>query len=216
LAAELPNQLKGTSNTKLAMDLGLMPMGTSAHEMDMAYSGIYHESDESIRNSHRRFLQDWREMYGRGLALPLTDTYGSDFFFADTTAEELEFDKGMRQDSGSPYAFGDKAIQNYREKEVNYRDKIMLFSNALDEEEMIKLHLYFHGQVAETFGWGTNATNDLGLDPLSLVIKLSEANGHGVVKLSDNLNKATGKPEDVERFKRIFGYTNIESEICRY
>jgi nicotinate phosphoribosyltransferase len=215
-AAELPGQLKGTSNTKLAMDLGLVPMGTVAHEMDMAYSGIYHDSDESIRNSHRIFWKDWCEMYGQGLALPLTDTYGSDFFFADTTAEQLEFDKGARQDSGNPFEFGDKAISNYQEKNIPYRDKIMLFSNALDAEGMIDLHLYFRGRVKETFGLGTNATNDLGLDPLSLVIKLAEANGHGVVKLSDNLNKATGKPEDVKRFKRIFGYTNTESEICRY
>ena len=34
----------------------------------------------------------------------------------------------------------------------------------------------------------------------------------GLVKLSDNLNKATGKPEDIERFKRIFGYENTSSQ----
>jgi len=216
LANEMPTQLKGTSNTKLAMDLGLMPTGTSAHEMDMAYSGIYHDSDESIRNSHRKFLQDWRDMYGHGLAVSLTDTYGSDFFFFDLTNEEAEFDKGMRQDSGDPIDFGCKVMEFYKGYDINHREKLVVFSNGLDEEEMIKLHLTFRGKFLDTYGWGTNETNDLGLAPLSLVIKLSEANGHGVVKLSDNLNKATGKPEDVARFKKIFGYTNEASEICKY
>ena len=216
LAAELPNQLKGTSNTKLAMDLGLMPTGTSAHEMDMAYSGIYHDSDETIRTSHRRFLQDWREMYGRGLAVALSDTYGSEFFFSDLTKEEAEFDKGTRQDSGDPFEYGDKTIGFYQKNDISAPQKMVVFSNGLDVEEMIRLHVYFRGRILDTYGWGTNETNDLGMAPLSLVVKLSESNGHGVVKLSDNLNKATGKPEDVERFKRIFGYTNTKSEICTY
>jgi nicotinate phosphoribosyltransferase len=216
IASELPNQLKGTSNTKLAMDLGLMPTGTSAHEMDMAYSGIYHDSDESIRNSHGIFLKDWREMYGRGLAVSLTDTYGSDFFFSDLTKEDAEFDKGIRHDSNDPFEFGNKAIRFYQSKEIDYSKKMVVFSDGLDVYKMIQLHRYFHNKFMETFGWGTNLTNDLGLDPLSLVIKLSESNGHGVVKLSDNLNKATGKPEDVIRFKKIFGYTNENSETCKY
>ncbi len=36
------------------------------------------------------------------------------------------------------------------------------------------------------------------------------------VKLSDNLAKATGRAEDIERFKRIFGYTGENYEECRY
>lgn len=216
LAAELPNQLKGTSNTKLAMDLGLVPTGTAAHEMDMGYSGIYHDDDDSIRNSHHLFLHDWREMYGWGLSINLTDTYGTNFFFKDFGLEEAKHDKGLRQDSGDPFIFGHKAIDFYKNLEIEHQKKMVVFSDGLDVYKMVNLHKEFHQQFIDTYGWGTDETNDLGLMPLSLVIKLAESNGHGTVKLSDNLNKATGNPEDVARFKKIFGYANEFSETCKY
>jgi len=54
------------------------------------------------------------------------------------------------------------------------------------------------------------------LGALSLVVKVVDSCGHGTVKLSDNLAKAIGTPEDIERFKRIFGYTGTLFETCRY
>lgn len=71
------------------------------------------------------------------------------------------------------------------------------------------------------FGWGTNLTNDFvdcapqkneHLRAISLVCKVTDANGRPAVKLSDNLNKATGTPEEIERYKRIFG---IRKEVRR-
>ena len=64
------------------------------------------------------------------------------------------------------------------------------------------------------FGWGTNLTNDFAgcspfpnpqLDPISLVCKVSEADGQPAVKLSDNPEKATGDAEEIARYLRIFG-----------
>ena len=43
-----------------------------------------------------------------------------------------------------------------------------------------------------------------------------EACSHPTVKLSDNLAKAIGEQQDIERFKRIFGYTGTTYEECRY
>jgi nicotinate phosphoribosyltransferase len=63
-------------------------------------------------------------------------------------------------------------------------------------------------------GWGTLLTNDFrncdptggsGFDPISLVCKLTDANGRPAVKLSDNYAKAMGDPEQVERYRRVFG-----------
>jgi nicotinate phosphoribosyltransferase len=48
------------------------------------------------------------------------------------------------------------------------------------------------------------------------VVKAVEANGHRTVKLSDNLAKATGSREDIERFKRIFGHSHEREEAVRY
>ena len=47
-------------------------------------------------------------------------------------------------------------------------------------------------------------------------MKLMECNGHRTVKLSDNLAKAMGTSEDVERFKRIFGATDTYRKEPRY
>lgn len=217
LANELPrSQFLGTSNTYLAMKYGLVPMGTSAHELYMAYTGIYHGSDDEIRNSHNKSLQEWWDLYGYGLSVALTDTFGSDFFFRDMTEEQAHNWKGLRQDSGDPIEFGEKAIKFYQNYGIDPREKLIIFSDGLDIRMIIKLADHFKGRIKVSFGWGTNLTNDLGLKPLSMVIKLIESNGYGTVKLSDNLAKATGNHKDVERFKKIFGHTVTMNEATTY
>ena len=217
LADELPQaQFLGTSNTYLAMKYSLLPMGTDAHERAMALSGIFHNSDEEIRASHRINLQDWWEEYGWGLSIALTDTFGSDFFFSDFTAEQARLWKGLRQDSGDPFQWTDKALAFYALCSVNAREKLAVYSDGLDVYLMTRIADYRPGEIRKTFGWGTNLTNDLGFPALSLVVKLMAANGFGTVKLSDNLAKALGEPENVERFKKIFSYTGTKYEECRY
>ena len=67
-------------------------------------------------------------------------------------------------------------------------------------------------------GWGTLLTNDFrncnpqgtgGFDPLSLVCKLNDADGHPAVKLSDNFQKALGPLKEVERYRRVFGMAGV-------
>ena len=216
LAQAIPGQLLGTSNTAMAMQYGLLPMGTMAHEMFMVMAGIRAESDTSIRASHNRVLQAWWEEYGAGLSTALTDTYGSEFFFRDMTTAQARVWKGLRQDSGDPLAFGEKAIAFYERHGIDPRDKFIVFSDGLDLGTIVKLADHFAGRIRVSFGWGTNLTNDLGFEALSLVIKVIEANGHRTVKLSDNLAKATGEAPDIERFKRIFGHTVTTFEACKY
>ena len=216
LLVHAPGHLLGTSNVHLAYYLDLKPIGTFAHEMDMVLSGIYHDDDEAIRASHNKVLELWWGEYGEPFSIALTDTYGTDFFFKDLTLEQARKWRGFRQDSGDPLEFGEKAIAFYQKLGIDPKTKTIVFSDGLDLETILKLHHRFNGRTNVVFGWGTNLTNDLGFKALSLVVKVTEANGHGTVKLSDNLAKAMGKPEDVERFKRIFGYTRNESQECKY
>jgi nicotinate phosphoribosyltransferase len=67
-------------------------------------------------------------------------------------------------------------------------------------------------------GWGTLLTNDfrncnpqsnVGFDPVSLVCKLNDANGHPAVKLSDNFQKALGPREEIEKYQRLFGLAGV-------
>ena len=216
LAQEIPAQLLGTSNTAMALQHGLLPMGTMAHEMYMVMAGVMAQSDDSIRTSHNRVLQEWWEEYGWGLSIALTDTYGTDFFFRDMTAEQAQAWKGLRQDSGDPMAFGEQAIAFYERHGLDPRAKLVVFSDGLDLGTIIKLADHFAGRLGVSFGWGTNLTNDLGFEALSLVVKVVEANGHRTVKLSDNLAKATGDAPDIERFKHVFGHTVTTFEDCKY
>src|SRR5579871_449619 len=67
-------------------------------------------------------------------------------------------------------------------------------------------------------GWGTLLTNDFrgcnpndggGFDPISLICKVSSAEGRPAVKLSDNYCKALGSPEEIQRYRRVFGTAGI-------
>jgi len=184
--------------------------------LDMGISGVMHGSDDEIRQSHNKVLELWYELYGEGLSVALTDTYGTDFFFRDMTREQARLWRGLRQDSADPFAFGQKAIKFYRDFDIDPRTKLVVFSDGLDVDLMISLYDMFTESFKVTHGLGTNATNDLGLPPLSMVVKLVESNGHGTVKLSDNIEKAVGTPEDIIRFKRIFGYNSTYSSTCTY
>lgn len=217
LLRQVPGQLLGTSNVLLAKDLGIPPRGTYAHELDMVYAAIYQADDEEVLRSHQWVLEDWYTLYGEPLSIALTDTFGSEFFFNDFTAEQARKWRGYRQDSGNPFALGERAIAFLENLGIDPTQKSVFFSDALDVHKMVALTNRFSGRIEHPFGPGTNFTNDLGyVDPLSLVVKAVEANGRGTVKLSDNLAKATGSPEDIERFKGIFGYTGNTFEPTRY
>lgn len=216
LAEELPRQFVGTSATESALLHGLVPMGTSAHELYMVMSGIMHESDDRIRASHNRVLEDWWNLYGWGLSVAVTDTYGSEFFFKNMTEAQARAWKGLRHDSGDPFEFGERAVRFYEEHGIDPREKLLIFSDGLELDTILALSERFHGRVKLSFGWGTNLTNDMGFDPIAIVVKAVEAAGRRTVKLSDNLAKATGTKEDIARFKRIFGHRHEHVEALRY
>ncbi|MCR4327491.1 MAG: nicotinate phosphoribosyltransferase [Nanoarchaeota archaeon] len=218
LKEHVPSQITGTSNVYLAMKHGLDPKGTMAHETFMVMSGIMHDNDESIRNSHNQVLKEWWEEYGESLSIALTDTYGSEFFFKDITPEQARNWKGLRQDSGDPREFARHQIEFYNGLGIDPKEKLFVPSDGLEIEKMVSLQKEYGNKINIVSGWGTNLTNDMGLKPLSLVIKAVEANGHGTVKLSDNSAKSTGEPSDISRFIQIFEYPpfKYKTEECKY
>ncbi len=216
LIEELPNQFRGTSNVKFAMDMGLVPMGTSAHELNMVMTAITDGSDGEIRLSQQKLLQDWWDQYGWGLSIILPDTYGSKFTFDTVTAEQARDWKGFRHDSGPPQRFAKWAMEFYKKHNVDAKEKLLIFSDGLRIETMIGVADYIDYRIRYTFGWGTNLMNDLDINPVSIVVKPIEANGIGLVKLSDNLAKAIGRSEDIEEAKRIFGYDGGVYKECEY
>ncbi len=122
----------------------------------------------------------------------------------------------LRHDSGDPFEFGERAVRFYEDCGIDAKEKLLIFSDGLELDTIVELSGRFHGRVKLSFGWGTNLTNDMGIDPIAIVVKAVEACGIRTVKLSDNLAKATGSKEDIERFKRIFGHPHEHIEALRY
>ena len=218
LKSELPDDqlFLGISNVHLAKKYGLKPTGTFAHEVFMICAGRDGASDEGICATHNKVLQDWWDLYGESMSIALTDTFGTEFFFKDFTLEQAQAWRGLRQDSGDPFNFGEKAIAFYKQLGVDPRSKIIVFSDGLDIDMIVALHRRFNGEIGVAFGWGTNLTNDLGFSPLSLIVKPTHADSNSLVKLSDNLAKAMGEPAAIERYKKIFGYSGYFHQDCKY
>lgn len=217
IAKRLGKQFLGTSNVYLAMSLGLNPIGTMAHELFMVLAAMHMGgSDKELLESQRRVLREWWDEYGFEQSIALSDTWGSPFFLQKVFPEFAYKWKGVRQDSGDPFAFGEEAIRFYEMLRIDPREKMIVFSDGLDLPTMEALADIFFGRIRVSFGWGTNLTNDLGLPALSLVIKVMEAGGYGTVKLSDNLAKSQGAPEDVARIIRVAGYHGAFREECKY
>ena len=220
VANELPDQLIGTSNVDLAFELGLRPIGTMAHEMDMAYEGIYYHNNHSTGQlvSHQIMLDDWWEAYGKDLSIALTDTYTSEFFFRTFGEERAKLWRGLRHDSGNPIAFGERAIRFYRDFDIDPREKIIIFSDGLDVPSMVKIANHFRDRINFAFGWGTNLMNDCGIKPISIVMKLVLLGSVYTVKLPDNLAKVTGPERRVRETARWAGVNlgSVGSQTCTY
>ena len=145
-------------------------------------------------------LRDWEEIYKGDLSTALTDTFTSEFFFADMSETQARSWNALRHDSGDPYDFGDRAIRFFEEHGIDPYTKTIVFSDGLDIDTIIELTDYFQGKIKLMFGWGTTLTNDLGIKANNFVMKAVEADGRGTVKLSDVEGKHTGQNEDVERY----------------
>ena len=180
-----PKIVSGTSNVYLAKKLGMTPIGTMAHEFMQAFQAL----DVRLRDSQKAALEAWVHEYRGDLGIALTDVVGMDAFLRDFDLYFAKLFDGLRHDSGDPYLWGDKAIAHYKKLKIDPRTKILTFSDGLDLNKAWDLHQYFKTQIKTSFGIGTNLTNDMGITPLNIVLKLVECNGQPVAKLSDSPGK---------------------------
>ncbi len=212
LRATLGEEFSGTSNTALAYKHDLEAIGTNAHELPMALAAMAN-TDEELVHSQYRVLELWQRSYGGALLIMLPDTFGTTQFLEGAPEWVADW-TGQRVDSKDPRIAGDEYIAWLKERGRDPRTKRLIASDALDVDEMLRLHAYFRGRIRFSAGWGTLLTNDFRgchprgddtLEPLSLVCKLTSVEGRPAVKLSDNELKATGPAAMVERYRQVFG-----------
>ncbi len=204
LKLELPQVFAGTSNLDLARRYQLTPVGTMAHEWFQAWQAVTRLAD-----AQKNALEGWVREYRGRLGIALTDCYSMDAFirdFADPYFAKL-YD-GLRHDSGPPIAWGEKAITMYNNMGIDPRSKTLVFSDGLTFDKMIELYHYFNQRIKVSFGIGTMLTNDVGQQPLNIVIKMVAANGKPVAKISDE--PAKSMCEDDEYLKYLASVYDID------
>ena len=185
LKREVPQFFKGASDVLFARDLGLVPIGTMAHE----YLQTFQTLGVRLRDFQRAALEAWVQEYRGDLGTALTDVVGMDAFLADFDLYFAKLFDGLRHDSGDPFVWGEKALAHYEKLRIDAKTKRLVFSDGLDFEKAFELYRHFADRTMLGFGIGTNITNDMGLKTLHIVMKLTHANRQPVAKLSDSPGK---------------------------
>ena len=185
MADVLGASFAGSSNTYLAYKHDLEAIGTNAHELPMALAALA-ESEEELRAAQYRVLELWQQTYQGELLILLPDTFGTTQFL-EAAPEWVADWTGQRIDSKDPFVAGDEYIAWLERHGRDPRRKRLIASDALDVEQILRLHAYFAGRPrngarAEDFerasdfaderkwvaerrirfsaGWGTYLTND--------------------------------------------------------
>ncbi len=192
--------IKGTSNIHFAMMFGLTPVGTMAHEYICA-----HQQLGRVEDSQKTAFQAWANVYRGDLGIALSDTVGFNAFLNDFDLYFAKLFDGARHDSGDPYQWCKRLIRHYEELKIDPKTKIAVFSDGLTFPIIVDLFKKFNTSIKTSFGIGTNLTNDCGVNPLQIVMKMTECNGRPVAKISDSKGKGMCRDAGFEKYiKGIF------------
>jgi nicotinate phosphoribosyltransferase len=187
LKREVPEFFRGTSNVDMARRHDVVPIGTMAHEYLQAFQGFGYR----LRDFQKMALETWVAEYRGDLGIALTDVVGMDAFLADFDLYFAKLFDGLRQDSGDPFEWGEKALAHYARLRVDAQTKLLTFSDALDFPRTFALYRAFADRARVAFGIGTHLTNDMGFEHPNIVMKLTQCNGFPVAKISDSPGKGS-------------------------
>lgn len=193
----------GSSNVHMAMLYGVKPIGTHAHEWFMFHAARY-----GYKMANAMGLENWVEVFRGDLGVALSDTYTTEVFFKQFDKKFAKLFDGVRHDSGDPIEFANKTIAHYESHGINPLFKFIIFSDGLNPQKVKSITEATQGKIGISFGIGTNLTNDVGLKPMNIVIKLTDVMYDNLewipaVKLSDEPGKHTGKPEVIRLAKEL-------------
>lgn len=197
------NNFTGSSNVHMAMLYKTKPIGTHAHEWFM-----FHAAEYGFKMANAMALEHWVDVYRGDLGVALSDTYTTEVFFKQFDTKFAKLFDGVRHDSGDPIEFANLTIEHYRNHGINALYKYIIFSDGLNTEKVESITQATQGRIGISFGIGTNLTNDVGLRPMNIVMKLSSvltSDNEWVptIKLSDEPGKHTGDPRMIELAQEI-------------
>ncbi|KAJ1668322.1 nicotinate phosphoribosyltransferase [Coemansia sp. RSA 1813] len=199
-----PGYLSGTSNVYLARKYKVPPVGTVGHEWTMGIAAL----EGTYENGNSLALNMWQATFNGSLGIALTDTFGTEAFFANFDHKLASSYDGIRHDSGDPIKFVESVYKHYRHLGIDPSTKVIVFSDSLNPD--IAIHIKKHCEqyaMKCSFGIGTNFTNDFSRisdqsmksKAVNIVIKLLRCDDKPCVKLSDVKTKHTGDIAEVNR-----------------
>lgn len=195
----------GTSNVYLAKKYNVKAVGTMAHEWIMCVGQGNNRHNPAYSNYYA--LRAWVEEYGVLNGIALTDTITTDCFLRDFDMPFATLFSGVRHDSGDPIEWGEKFISHYKKLGINPKTKTLLFSDSLDFKAADAIFWHFHEKTNVAYGIGTYLSNDTGVKPLNIVMKVIRCNGQDVAKLSDAEGKGMCRnPEYVDYLRRSINW----------
>ncbi len=210
LKREVPEYFAGTSNVWFAMRNALTPLGTMGHEYMQACQAL----GPRLRDSQAFAFEVWAKEYRGDLGIAIADTYGLNAFLRDFDMYFCKLFDGARHDSGDPFEWAEKIIEHYQKNRVDPRTKTLIFSDSLSFPLAIEIARRCRGRTRTSFGIGTNLTNDLGYEPLNIVIKMTECNGQPVAKVSDSPGKTVSTDARYLAYLRqVFGLEPQPEEL---
>ena len=184
----------GTSNVYFAMKYNLKPVGTMAHEWIMCVGQGNRKHNPAYSNWYA--MDAWIKEYGILNGIALTDTITTDNFLQDFQLTFATLFSGVRHDSGNPIDWMNKMVKHYKKLGIDPSTKTLLFSDSLNFQKAAELNKIAKAHnLKVAFGIGTYLTNDTKIEPLNIVMKVTECNGLPVAKISDIAGKGMCKDE---------------------
>lgn len=212
--------LVGTSNVYMAKAHGIKAIGTHAHEWFQ-----YHAAAYGFKMSTEMALENWVKVYLGELGIALTDTITTDVFLKSFGKKYAKLFDGPRHDSNSPYVWGDKLTKHYMNLNIDPSTKTLVFTDGLDITTACAIKKYFDAggankqPIRSSYGIGTHLTNDVGVEPLNIVIKMMEAKPNDnfewtpTIKLSDSPGKHTGDKNMIRLAKELLNIKEENTEV---
>ena len=185
---------QGTSNVLFSMENGTVPKGTMAHEAQQAFLGF-----TAMDKALPLFLHRWLNFYEGAFGTALTDTFTTDYFLSKFNGTFARAFDGLRQDSGDPMEWTHKIVAHYNKLGIDPASKLLIYSDGLNIPTVLDIALKTKG-LKVSFGIGTNWTNDVGYEPLNIVVKMVECNGMPTIKISDSAGKCICEDDEFKKF----------------
>lgn len=210
-ATDKTGKCVGTSNVFLAykfkkgfgVDMNIT--GTMSHQFPCCIAAMFGPIEANYIA-----MEAWAKTYGTDLGTYLYDGLSWKAFESNFSKRFAKDYNGLRIDSGDNYEMTEKIIAKYNELDINPLSKSIIYSNALDVDEAIKINNYCKGKINASMGIGTKLScNVEGAKPLNIVIKATEAKltekreMNNVVKISDDIGKHTGDAETINIYKKL-------------